>query len=256
LRSPFALLAVSNGSQEEIEMAVASILRALLALTILSLGGCAPLQLRPGPEAQLVTEVPLAAADQQAGVRVMVQAEAWRGNPEHLDRKLTPFKVTIENGSGDPLRICYEDFILETGRSIRYLPLPPLDIRGEVIEQADMPIYVPRYAIVPHFTHRGFRVSHWYLPYYSGLMPWSSPWAINRAYYDIYYPRWSVRLPTEEMIARAIPEGVIEPGGKLSGFLYFPALDDDASRVTFMANLSTAQKDQLLATIRVPFEAG
>jgi len=237
-------------------MAATNIQRIGLLVILLALGGCAPLQLRPAPGAQLVTDLPLAASDQQAGVQVTVQAEAWRGNPEHLDRALTPFKVTIDNGSDDPLRICYEDFVLETGRSIQHLPLPPLHIRGEVIELADSPVYLPRYAIVPRFTHRGFLVSRWYLPYYSGLTPWDYPWAINHAYYDIYYPRWAVKLPTEEMIARAIPEGVIEPGGKVSGFLYFPALENDVSRVTFMANLSTAQKEELLATIRVPFEAG
>ncbi len=227
----------------------------MLVLGALALGGCAQLELRPAPGAQIVPALPLAATDGEAGVHLTVQPQAWRGHPEHLDRELTPMKITIENQSEHPVRIRYEDFILETGRNIQYLPLPPLDIRGQVTERADTPIYLPRYAVVPRFAYRGFLVAPWHLRYYSGLSPWGYPWAIDLSYYDIDYPRWTVNLPTDDMIAQAIPEGVIEPGGTLSGFLYFPELVDDLERVTFKANLSTARQDQLLAALRVPFEA-
>lgn len=233
-----------------------SSLQTLLGMVVLTLVGCAPLHLRPAPGAQIVPTAPLAAADHDAGVRIVVQPDAWRGTPEHLDRELTPMKVTIDNGSDRPLRICYEDFILETGDKLQLLPLPPLDIRGQVTERSDTPIYLPSYAIVPRFIHRVFRVAPWYAPYYPSLSRWNNTWAINHAYYDIYYPRWTVELPTADMVARAMPEGVIEPGGRLSGFLYFPTLDDDPERVTFKANLSSAREDVLFATLRVPFEAG
>jgi hypothetical protein len=234
-------------------------LATILATCTLILSGCATSRLQPASDAQLVPNQPLAAASESAGVRLVVQAEAWRGAPERLDRELTPLKVTIENESDRPVRVRYEDFILETGRGLQYTPLPPINIKGEVTQTADAPVYVPRYAIaprviVPRFGYRDFYLAPWFVSYYSGFRPWGYPWHFNALYYDTYYPRWTVRLPTEDMLEMAIPEGVIDAGGSLSGFLYFPDLDEDLQRVVFKANLSGAREGKPLAALQVPFE--
>ena len=231
-------------------------MKTLAVVAAIALTGCAQMQLRPAPEAKIVPQLRLAAADEEAGVRIVVQPEAWRGEPEGLDRRFTPMKVTIENQGDKPVRICYEDFFLDTGQGVQYSPLPPFEIKGEVTQYADRPVYVPRHAIVPGFGYRGFYLAPWYMPYYRGLRPWGTPWAFSSRYYDTYYPRWTVKLPTEDMLAQAIPEGVVEPGGSLTGFLYFPALQGDLQRVTFRANLSGPRPDDDLATLTVPFEVG
>lgn len=230
----------------------------LLALTavLAALAGCAPMKLRPAPEAQRVPRAPFAAVAESADVHMVVEPESWRGHPDGLDRKLTPIKVTIENRGSRPLRICYEDFIIETGQGTRHTPLPPVDIRGQVTELADHPVYVPRYTVVPRFGHRGFYVVPWYGPYYPGLRPWRTPWPYSRTYYDTYYPRWTVKLPTADMIERAIPEGVIEPGGSVTGFLYFPALEKDLERIAFKAHFSTPSEREPVADLTVPFVVG
>jgi hypothetical protein len=235
------------------------ILRAMLAVCALALAECAASRLQPAPEAQRVPGKSLAAFSEQGGVRLVVQSQAWRGAPEHLYRELTPMKVTIENDSDRPLRVRYEDFVIESGSGVQYTPLPPLDIKGEVVETADVPVYLPRYAtvprvLIPRFGHRRFYLAPWYMPYYTGLRPWAYPWRFNGRYYDRYYPRWRVKLPTEDMLSRAIPEGVIDAGGTLSGFLYFPDLKDDPQRIVFKASLSGAREGRELATLRVPFE--
>jgi hypothetical protein len=236
-----------------------SSLAPMLAICALALAGCAQTQLRPAAEAQRVPNQPLAAVSESGGVRMVVQPEAWRGAPEHLDRELTPLKVTIENQGDQPVRVRYEDFVIETGRGMQYTPLPPLNIKGEVTETADRPVYLPRYAIapyaiVPRFGHTRFYLAPWYMSYYSGLRPWAYPWRFNGLYYDTYYPRWTVKLPTADMLEMAIPEGVIDAGGTLSGFLYFPDLDDELQRIVFKANLSGAREGKQLATLQVPFE--
>jgi len=230
-------------------------IRLLLCLGVLMLGGCAQLQLRPAPEAQRVPGQRLAAAAENAGVRMVVQPQAWRGRPRSLGQELTPLKVTLENRSDRPVRINYEDFVLDTGGT-EYTPLPPVDIKGEVTEYADRPLYVPRYTIVPRFGYRGFYVMPWYRPYYPGLRPWRTPWPYSSLYYDTYYPRWTVQLPTEDMLDMAIPEGVVEPGGSVTGYMYFPALDRGAERVTFRANLSVPRDGDSVASLSIPFEVG
>lgn len=231
-------------------------LAAVALLAALALGGCAHMRLRPAPDARPVPQLPLAAEAEASGLRIVVQPDAWRGEPEGLERKITPMKVTIVNHGGKPVRICYEDFALDTGQGVIYTPLPPLDIKGEVTQYADRPVYVPRFVIVPGFGYRGFYLAPWYMPYYRGMRVWGTPWAFSSRYYDTYYPRWTVKLPTEDMIEQAIPEGVIEPGGSVTGFLYFPALEGDLERVTFRANLSGPRGVERLAALMVPFEVG
>jgi len=192
----------------------------VLALT----AGCAP-TLRPAPEAQRVPGRELAAITENAGVSMVVEAGAWDARPKNLDRELTP--------------------------------LPPLKIEGTVTERADRPILYARYAIRPRFAHSGFYIAPWYAPYYVGMRPWAySPWAYNPIYYDTYYPRWTVKLPTADMLELAIPEGVIEPGGSLSGYLYFPQIDDDAKRLIFGAQLMEGRSGMRLGALEVPFEIG
>lgn len=217
---------------------------------------CAGPTLKPAADARLVAGEPLAGASESAGVRVVVWAEAWQGRPEDLERKLTPLRVTIENTSDQPLRVRCEEFKLDSDRGVSQSPLPPLRIEGTVTETADRPVYVPRYAKVPRFTHRGFYVAPCYAPYYSGLRPWGYPLPYDSFYFDTYYPRWQIEPPTAEMIEMAIPEGVIEPGGQISGFLYFPEIAPELGRVTFKSELMRGQNGKRLGALEVPFQLG
>jgi hypothetical protein len=225
------------------------------ALAALLLAGCAQ-ALRPAPEAQRVPGRELAAVTESAGVSMVVEAGAWNGRPDNLERELTPLRVTLQNGSGRPVRVRYDDFAIDTGRGITYAPLPPIDIRGTVTERADRPVHVPRHAIRPRFAYSGFYVAPWYMPHYVGMRPWRRAWAYDPFYYDTYYPRWTVKLPTADMLEMAIPEGVIEPGGSVTGFLYFPEIGGEAERLMFRAELMDGQDGQRVGALEVPFERG
>jgi hypothetical protein len=52
-------------------------------------------------------------------------------------------------------------------------------------------------------------------------------------------------LERRERLYRALPEGVLEPGGRVTGFLYFEDIDvgkdDKATFVTDLVNASTGQ---------------
>jgi hypothetical protein len=230
--------------------------RTLAAAAIAALCTACAQTLKPAPEATLVPGNDLAAVTETAGVHLTVETGAWNGKPRNLGQELTPLRVSIKNNSDRPVRVRYDDFAIDTGRGITYTPLPPLRIEGRVSERADRPILYPRFAIRPRFAHSGFHVAPWYSPYYVGLHPWAHPWAFSPVYYDTYYPRWTVDLPTADMLEMAIPEGVIEPGGSVSGFLYFPEIDDDAQRVRFRAQLMEGVDGTRLGALEVPFEFG
>ncbi len=240
-------------------------LRAVLSAwcCALAVGACAPASLRPARDARVDTDAPLAATAEDSRVRVVVEPGAWSANPRNLDQEILPLKVTIENNSNEPVRVRYADFTLAAERGVQYTPLPPLAIEGSVTETSRRPVAVtPHYGIRPYYSYQGFVVAPWYGPYYegtgdapAGIAPWSYPWAYDPTYYDTYYPRWLVDLPTPDMLARALPEGIVEPGGRVTGFMYFPRITASLDRVTFQANLKDgAHDDQTVASVRLPFE--
>ncbi|MGH9614730.1 MAG: hypothetical protein ACRD4P_16810, partial [Bryobacteraceae bacterium] len=64
----------------------------------------------------------------------------------------------------------------------------------------------------------------------------------------------SVRLPTQSMLQKAIPEGVIAPGGYVEGFMYFKKITGRLMDVNFTATLQGAKSGQEFGSINIPFE--
>jgi hypothetical protein len=173
-------------------------------------------------------------------VDVTVSANQWSGYPPTLEG-LTALQVTIMNKSERPLRIRYDEFTLVHPSGFVAAALPPLSIRGT--------------ALVPVQT-RGFLYDRfWVAPYYARYYPWASPWngpfAFDPWYYDSYYSYWRQPLPTQDMLAKAIPEGVIEANGHLTGFLYFQQVQGDT--VTFTMELVDAKTGESFGSVQMPF---
>jgi hypothetical protein len=64
-----------------------------------------------------------------------------------------------------------------------------------------------------------------------------------------------MKLPTADMIHKALPEGVLEPGGKVTGFLYFEDVKTDKNdKATFTTDLVNAATGEPVASIRIPIE--
>lgn len=223
----------------------------LAGAVMLLLYGCATTDLKPAPGAQVAESEPDAAVAQEHGIEIVVDPNDWSAFPRELDYKMTPVRATIVNNSEHPLEIKYENFALNGVAGVTYHPLPPIDIKGTITRASRYPIVAPRFA----FT--GFYLAPFYGPYFTGLSPWAYAWPYDPVYYRRWYPRWEIDLPTHEMIELAIPEGVIEPKGRVSGFLYFPSLDqaEDGDRVTFTANLVNARTDDTFGHLQVPFVA-
>jgi hypothetical protein len=214
-----------------------------LGLGATVLAGCArDRALVPAPTALVVAGEPRRAVERQGGVQVTVHGEAWQGEPRNLETVLTPMHVTIQNASGRPVRVRYQAFVLRGTSGQRYEALSPLHIDkpGPVQSQ-----------IVPIYTHDRFWVAPHLSPFYPNLQRWYGAFPYDPVYYARV--RWRAELPTRDMLRRALPEGVVEHGGQVSGFLYFPRVVAREQQVLFTAELAEGRDGVQVAAVRIPF---
>jgi hypothetical protein len=212
----------------------------LIAVAI-ALGGCAA-QLRPAPEALVLPGPGQAAIAETAGVRIVASAEAWRGDPESLDRIVTPMLVRVENDGAVAVQVRYEDFALVAEDGRRFAAIPPFNVRGVVSTpyRGLYPVHRPGVSPFSSFYPR--------LAIAPGLYPF------DPFYDDAYWPYWYrwVNLPTGDMVQKALPEGVLQPGDRTTGFLYFEDVDK-ARRVTFEARLPVRDTNNRTVGLTIPF---
>lgn len=223
----------------------------LVGVAALSILGCATPTLRPAPDVQQPGNQDVGVA-QSEQVELVAEVDAWSAFPPALEQRLTPVRVTLINNSDRPVELKYEHFALSGFDSVVYHPLPPVDIEGTVTQRAHPSIIVPR------FAHRGFIVAPYFYPYYDPYFVAADPWAyhaLDPFYYRRYYPLWEVDLPTRDMRELAIPEGVVEPNGRVSGYLYFPELEaaQEGERAILTAQLIDAKQRQQFGEITLPF---
>ncbi len=216
------------------------------ALLLSALAGCGPHHyLAPAPTATRVPGVKDAATAQVAGVSLVVDGNAWSGNPSNLQQVMVPVEVEIQNGSDGPLRIRYSEFALLTAANLRVSPIPPYKIEGTIPG--------PPQPVTPAFAYGGF----WLAPYYSrfygpAFAPWPGFFPYDGAFYSTLWVSWPISLPTRTMLEKAIPEGVLQPGGHLKGFLYFPELGNGVKQVTFQELLVNADTSNVFGRIDIP----
>ncbi len=81
------------------------------------------------------------------------------------------------------------------------------------------------------------------------------PFSFDSEYYGFYNDYWrNIELPTQEMLDRALPEGSLEDGGRVEGFVYFEKVDpDQVERVVFRFDLIDAQTGGIFGTLSIPF---
>lgn len=227
----------------------------LAVVLMLATAGCIPeARLQPRPDARSLTGDASAAVAESAGVRLIADGAAWKGQPGNLERRLTPVEIRLENQSGRTLRIRYELFDLVGESRFHYAALSPLEL--EQAQDAG-PVCVAGY--VPGSSwglyaawgpRRGWYRSPW-RPWWPG--PYYDP------FWDPFYgPRPYVRceepLPTQDMVERALPEGRLENGGTVAGFLYFQGVADRERQVILQARLVDASTGEGFGELSIPFQ--
>ena len=188
------------------------------------------------------------------GINIITKVDYWKGDPQ-IKNFVTPVHVTISNHSGKPVKISYEQFALLAPDGHRFSALPPFDISGTLSKPALIQSYKP--ILVPAFTYQGFLLAPFYSPIYPGIPVMEGDFFFDPLYYENYYSYWDqveYELPTTKMIDNALPEGVLQNDGEISGYLYFEKLDNTkANRVDFIADLINSKTGKNFATIDIPF---
>lgn len=198
--------------------------------------GCSSTSLSPGPGVTTKAGTSDVAVSQVDGVAVSVQANAWAGDAR-VRATVQPIRVTIDNNGDVPIRIRYGDFALISPSGKRYAALPPFRVEGQILNPRLAAGYMPY--PMPGFRYRRFYVAPYFSPLYPGIPVFTRPYFFyDPFYYNYYYMGLSDAIrPTMEMLSLALPEGVIEPGGGVQGFLYFEKVDRDLPMVTFRQDL-------------------
>ncbi len=180
------------------------------------------------------------------GISIRATAGAWPGSPHVLD-EVTPVGLTIVHRGDRPLRIHYGDFQLVDHVGHVYAALPPLDVRpgpASSKRPPSSPTLRPnatRFSVAPHFA--------WLYPH----APVDPRLRLAADYYELHYTYWhALEGPTPDMIERAIPEGVLEPGGRLDGYLFFERADLLAGRLDLVVHLMNPDTQAIFGTARLP----
>lgn len=190
----------------------------------------------PGPEGGATATV--------AGVALSAWPEQWRGDPSGLPEHATPLLVRIENEGTSEILIRFEHFELRDPAGSDFDAIPPFELDETVVEPA---------TITPRYPVNGFRVAPHLRGLYPRLSPFDRPFALNRAYWARHRTAWvEVDLPTADMVQMALPEGVLEPGGVITGFVYFERVTDDPARLSLGFRLLTPD-DEVLGRVQIPF---
>jgi hypothetical protein len=200
-------------------------------------------RLAPAPEAQRLPDDPGAAVASAAGVRVTVRSQSWKGEPRDLESIVTPLYVSVENDSATAIRIRYRDFTLTSSDGLQSPAIPPLSIQRPGTNVV---------AVAPSFTAHRFLLLRPYGPFYPAYPLWDGPFDWDPVFYDQFYSTWEPPLPTPDMLKQALPEGVLQPGGRVAGFLYFRRLRQEGGRVIFAQDVIVAETGERLATPRIP----
>jgi hypothetical protein len=229
-----------------------------------------------------------------AGATITVFNSPWEGAPYDLGDYLTPVPVEFYNGGTLPIRISYFDLALTDESGRRYAAINPYsgEQRSEgLVEQGALvagrgfhggfrggvrvgppragpmmprrPIVVPR-AVVRHGVvvgggFRGFRPFPIYRPFFGvGIDYWDYPffyppgyaswvWAWGPAYYPAPYP-------PDDVLAFGLPEGVLEPGARVTGYVYFQRATDQARRLTLTWHPHDARTGVALGEAALPLD--
>jgi len=217
-----------------------------MLISMLALAGCGG-RLQPATTAQLMPGGGKTAVVTVEGVTVMARANAWRGFPSDLDRQLTPILVTIRNDRAESVIVMFGEIALMAPNGRRFAALPPQTIEGTVVEPVSaFPAAAGRLEVFPERDRAPLDPA-----YRMGTGMSSAPYGWDAGYGGPTYA--TVRLPTKDMLARALPSGPIRPGEIAQGFIYLERVGPEGISLELVLPLVDAARGESLGQARIPF---
>ena len=221
-----------------------STLTAIAAVALIGIAACAPVELRP-VDATAGAGAAKTATATQSGVSVEATTRAWQGEPRNLDTFLTPVLVRVTNASDRPLALRLDDIRLDGENGPTHAPIPVFELDATVM--AELRTSSAGYTASPNLRSTA-----------AGLDPETGRLAPERRFFDSFQsrpPRFAkIDLPTRDMIDRALPEGVLAPGGDIAGFVYFPEIASTGP-LALRLDARAADGAEPFATVAIPFVA-
>ena len=208
-------------------------------------------KLEPAPAANQPGGMEHTARTATDNYSMKAQVDAWPGDVGVLDH-VTAVRLTFENTGQAPLRLTYGDLMLRASDGSVYRALSPYRVEGDIEKRH----VIGRPIGGPAFSATGYQIAPWYGGAYSsyGYGTWGGPMVYDPMLYDSSSAYWeSIELPTDEMLSRALPEGVIDPGGRVDGFVYFEKIDGDPKRAMLQARITDAATERELEQATIPF---
>ncbi|OGB92531.1 MAG: hypothetical protein A2Z31_05605 [candidate division NC10 bacterium RBG_16_65_8] len=180
-----------------------------LLLVAVALGACAQTPLvpeAPGVAGPILQEVP--------GLRVAVEAEAWKHRPSGLGDTVLPLLVALKNTGTGPVTVARQDFALLDQANRQYLPIPPGDVA----------------AMFGGGSGSGVGISP-----SVGIAGSSGGRSVFGGGLGVTFGSWG--SDARDIIPLALADGPIQPGAEVRGFLYFPRPAPDSQGVRLVAVL-------------------
>ena len=187
-------------------------------------------------------------SDVQVRVNPITETSRYQNEPEYH-----PARVEIRNRGDRPLRVRYDAFALEAGGTAQAGAVPVL-----LIDRADDNMPGIGGLSGAAWEQRDFEIAGDYAVLYPDMQAYEG--AFEATTVDAYRSRAGDREPMsihdEELLASTIPEGVIMPGGRVEGIVWFEDLVQTAdSTLVFTMDLVDASTGEEFGTIEVPFDA-
>jgi hypothetical protein len=225
-------------------------------------------------------------------VTITAFATAWAGDPEDLTDYLTPVAVELYNAGPWEVRVSYADFGLRDERGERFPAINPFQsARYSNVEDPGVllasrggggghggggrfsagrsgggggghvvvgpPGGTRSGAVGAHGGWSGYHVHPgargWYGP---GWLYWGLPFVQPPWYATWVYPWGPANYPSDrpsaDVVESALPEGVLEAGGHVNGFLYFKKATDRTRQLVLSWDAHEALQGGYVGMARVP----
>jgi hypothetical protein len=218
-----------------------------LVVTVVAAASCGHGRLAPGANAQLVPEVATAAVAVDSGVRVVASLGDAGGVAKELPDQVAPIKIRVVNHGTRPVSILYDRFSLEGTRGHRYHVVPAVPLTHATLLAGLGPLQ-------PIFSSSNFEVAARYHDIYPSLDVSPSPLPREQAGDDARASLWTGAAPNREICRMELPEGVLGPGGEITGYLYFEDPTRSETALTLVANLVSQQNGDTVASIKIPLQ--
>jgi hypothetical protein len=183
----------------------------MVSALLFALTACAPSIIpAPAPGAVLDTDARTASMTQD-GITVTVVSDAWRYDPADVKYLFTPLYLQVQNNTDERILVSRGTTLLFDEYNTQYGALRP-----EEVDRAVTPLYE-----YPPVVFWGGAGTYW------GWDDWA--WGLSSGYPYYIYPH---DYYTSQVIPKSFRYGIIAPGARVVGFVYFQEPEPIAQRLT------------------------